>query len=151
MKDGAIGAGRRVWLSAAPLPIDGVLDSVRHEGAGAVDLFLGLVRDHNEGRLVSLLEYEAYDAMALAEMERIVGEVEAALAGVRCAIAHRIGALAVGELAVVCAASAPHRAEAFTACRLLIEEVKRRVPIWKHEHGPDGVSWVGCQHPLADT
>ena len=141
-----VAACKKVWFSAAPLSIDPVLDAVRHAGAGAVDLFLGLVRDHNEGRLVSLLEYEAYDAMALAEMERIVGETEAAWAGVRCAIAHRTGPLAVGELAVVCAASAPHRAEAFAACRRLIEEVKRRVPIWKHEHGPDGVSWVGCQH-----
>ena len=135
----------RVWLSTGSLSIDSVVDAVRHPGAGAIDLFLGMVRDHNDGHAVSVLEYEAYADMAQNEMERIVAETEAASPGVRCAIAHRTGALRVGELAVICAASASHRPEAFTVCRRLIEEVKLRVPIWKHEHGPDGISWVGWE------
>jgi molybdopterin synthase catalytic subunit len=125
------------------LSIDVVMAQVAHDGAGAVDVFVGRVRDHNEGRPVVLLEYEAYRPMAVAEMERIGREVEQGAVGVRVAAAHRIGSLRVGDLAVVCAASAPHRAEAFEACRALIEGIKHRVPIWKREHGPDGAYWVG--------
>jgi molybdopterin synthase catalytic subunit len=135
----------RAELRDTPLSVDDVLAKVRHAGAGGEALFLGVVRDENEGRPVKLLEYEAYAAMAVAEMERIARETEEAIAGARCAIAHRVGALQVGDVAVVCAASAPHRAEAFTACRRLIDEVKAHVPIWKREHGPDGPYWVGWE------
>lgn len=136
---------KRIDLRTLPLSVDEVMGHVRHAGAGAVVLFTGVVRDTNEGRAVTLLEYEAYAPMALAEMERIAQEIEAEIAGARCAIAHRVGRLEVGEIAVVCAASAPHRAEAFAACRKLIDEVKARVPIWKREHGPDGPYWVGWE------
>jgi len=92
--------------------------------------------------------------MALAEMNRIGEEIERATpdGSVRVAVSHRVGSLRVGDLAVVCAASAPHRAEAFAACRALIDEIKHRVPIWKREHGPEGAYWVGwqdarCHHP----
>jgi molybdopterin synthase catalytic subunit len=81
--------------------------------------------------------------MALAEMQRIVDELELEIPGVTLAVTHRVGALRVGELAVVCAASSKHRPEAFKACRRLIDEIKARVPIWKREHGPDGAYWVG--------
>jgi molybdopterin synthase catalytic subunit len=101
------------------------------------------VRDLSDGRVVSLLEYQAYASMAVAELERIAREVEVETPGARVAALHRVGALHVGEIAVVCAASAPHRGEAFTACSELIERIKARVPIWKREHGPDGVAWVG--------
>ena len=142
----------RTVLSDRPLSVDDVLAEVRHPGAGALAVFIGTVRDHNDGRAVTRLEYEAYAAMAVAEMERITGEIEAAIPGARCAIAHRVGALGIGDTAVVCAASAPHRPEAFAACRRLIDEVKARVPIWTREHGPDGPYWVGwedarCAHP----
>jgi len=123
------------------LSIDDVVARVSHAGAGAVDVFVGRVRDENEGQRVVLLEYEAYRPMALAEMERIGRELEKD--GVRVAASHRVGALRVGEVAVVCAASAPHRAEAFAACRALIDGIKHGVPIWKREHGPDGAYWVG--------
>ena len=106
-------------------------------------MFLGTVRDTNEGHAVTLLEYHAYEALALAEMVRILDEIEAEIPGVRAAVAHRTGALAVGDLAVVAAASAPHRGEAFRACRAIIDRVKARVPIWKREHGPEGPYWVG--------
>jgi molybdopterin synthase catalytic subunit len=132
-------------LRVLPISVDEILAQVRHAGAGAVALFLGIVRDHNDGRPVTQLEYEAYGAMALAEMERIARETEARVAGARCAIVHRTGALQVGDVAVACAASAPHRAEAFAACRMLIDEVKAYVPIWKREHGPAGPYWVGWE------
>jgi len=134
-----------VALRDVPLSIDEATASVRHPGAGAVCVFLGMVRDHNDGRAVVRLEYEAYPAMALAEMRRIAGELEGEIAGVRLAVLHRTGALDVGDVAVVCAASAPHRGEAYRACRALIDRVKARVPIWKREHGPDGAYWVGWE------
>lgn len=125
-------------LSLAPL-----LAEISHAGAGAVDVFYGIVRNHSDGVQVTRLDYSAYDAMALAEMRAITVELEAKFNGVRLAVAHRKGTLQVGDVAVICAASAPHRAEAFEACRALIDTIKERVPIWKREYGPDGPYWVG--------
>lgn len=122
-----------------------VIDAVSHSAAGAVSTFLGVVRDHNDGRPVTLLEYHVYPSMADKELARIAAAIEAELEGVRVACLHRVGELAVGDAAVVCAASAPHRGEAFRACRLLIDRVKADVPIWKREHGPDGPYWVGWE------
>ncbi len=132
-----------VELRDTPLVVGEVTEKVMHAGAGGVDVFVGCVRDHNDGRPVTLLEYEAYRPMAIAEMQRIADEIEKSSPGVRVAAAHRLGALRVGDLAVVCAASAPHRSEAFAACRRLIDEIKHRAPIWKREHGPEGAYWVG--------
>jgi molybdopterin synthase catalytic subunit len=134
-----------VALREEALSADEALSHVQHAGAGAVCLFLGTVRDHNDGRAVVKLEYQAYAAMAVAEMKRIADELTAETPGVRVAVLHRTGSLAVGDVAVVCAASAPHRAEAYAACRALIDGVKARVPIWKREHGPDGAYWVGWE------
>ena len=134
-----------VALRAEALSLDEAVAHVKHAGAGAVSLFLGLVRDHHDGRAVVKLEYEAYPAMALAEMTRIADELTAETSGVRLAVLHRTGPLVVGDVAVVCAASAPHRGEAYAACRALIDRVKARVPIWKREHGPEGAYWVGWE------
>jgi molybdopterin synthase catalytic subunit len=130
-------------VTADALSLDSVVRAVAHAGAGAVVTFLGTVRDTNDGRPVTELEYEAYASMASTEISRIIAEIERELEGVRVAVHHRTGALGVGDTAVVCAASAPHRGEAFTACRRAIDRVKERVPIWKREHGPDGPYWVG--------
>jgi molybdopterin synthase catalytic subunit len=130
-------------LRRAPLSVAEVMDAVAHAGAGAIDVFVGVVRDTSDGRAVTRLDYEAYATMAEAEMLRIAEEIERETGGVRVAVLHRVGSLSVGEAAVVCAASAPHRAEAFAACRALIDRIKARVPIWKREHGPDGSAWVG--------
>jgi molybdopterin synthase catalytic subunit len=134
-----------VALRDRELSIDEAVAHVKHDGAGAVCVFLGTVRDHNEGLPVVRLEYEAYASMALAEMNRIAGELAAETPGLRLAVLHRTGSLGVGDVAVVCAASAPHRGEAYLACRALIDRVKARAPIWKREHGPDGAYWVGWQ------
>lgn len=134
-----------VALGDSPPSIDQAVAHVKHGGAGAVCVFLGVVRDQNDGRPVVKLEYEAYGSMAMAEMTRIARELALEIPGVRLAMLHRTGTLSVGDVAVVCAASAPHRGEAYRACRALIDRVKARVPIWKREHGPDGAYWVGWQ------
>ncbi|RYE87268.1 MAG: molybdenum cofactor biosynthesis protein MoaE [Myxococcales bacterium] len=138
-----LAAVAQVELRTVPLSVDDAHAAVAHGGAGAVVSFVGAVRDHSEGHPVTRLEYEAYPAMAVAEMRRIAEGIAAEVPGVRLAVQHRVGELGVGDLAVVCAASAPHRGEAFRASRLLIDRIKAQVPIWKREHGPDGAYWVG--------
>ncbi len=133
----------RVDLRESPLGVDEVTAHVRRPGAGAIAVFLGVVRDESEGRAVTRLEYSAYASMAKREMVAIASEIERELEGVRVSVVHRVGSLDIGDLAIACAASAPHRAEAFQACRELVDRIKARVPIWKREWGPDGAAWVG--------
>ncbi len=142
--------GALIDVRDTPLLVDEALASVRHDGAGGVVLFVGMVRDRNDGKDVSLLEYEAYGSMAKAEMGRIADEILGEQPEVRLAAIHRVGALKIGDLAIVCAASAPHRDQAFVACRLLIDRIKERVPVWKREHGPDGSTWVGWEGAAGD-
>jgi molybdopterin synthase catalytic subunit len=134
-----------MWVDLRETAIDAAeaIAHVTHPGAGGIDVFLGVVRDHNDGRPVTKLEYQAYASMAKAEMARIGEEIERQIEGARVAAIHRVGSLVVGDVAVVCVASAPHRDEAFRACRLLIDRIKERVPVWKREHGPQGAYWVG--------
>jgi molybdopterin synthase catalytic subunit len=134
-----------VAIRDTPLDSLEVEQAVAHNGAGAVVSFVGRVRDHNDGMPITRLEYEAYPSMATREMLRIVGEIEQRMPGTRLSVLHRIGKLEVGEAAIICAASAAHRSQAFAACRLLIDEIKASVPIWKREHGPDGPYWVGWE------
>ena len=138
-------SARVAELSESPLSLDRVVSAVSHAGAGAITTFVGNVRDHNEGRAVTRLEYQAYASMAAAELGRICQEIEDEIEGVRVAVLHRTGSLDVGDAAVMCAASAPHRGEAFRACRELIDRIKARVPIWKREWGPHGAAWVGWE------
>jgi molybdopterin synthase catalytic subunit len=133
-------------LRGAPLLVDEVLAAVRAPGMGAEVLFLGSVRDHADGKPVARLDYEAHASMAEREMSRILHEIAAARPDVRLAALHRIGELAVGDVAVAVAAAAAHRAEAFEACREAIEQIKHRVPIWKKEWAPDGsANWVNLK------
>ncbi|HXW04776.1 MAG TPA: molybdenum cofactor biosynthesis protein MoaE [Vicinamibacterales bacterium] len=120
--------------AAAQLVADGT--------CGAVATFVGLVRDHNLGRRVRWLEYEAYAPLALRAFERIAGEAAARWPSVRLAVHHRIGRVEIGEASVVIAAAAPHRADAFAACRYAIERVKQIAPVWKHEHFEGGDVWI---------
>jgi molybdopterin synthase catalytic subunit len=117
---------------------------------GGYAAFEGWVRDSNEGQRVRGLEYEAFEALAVREGERIVAEATARFGVAHAACMHRIGALAVGELAVWVGVSAAHRDEAFRACRYIIDEVKHRLPIWKKEHYLNGDSgWVNCERCAA--
>jgi len=132
---------------AAIVPADlaQVLDD---ESCGALVMFEGRVRDHHDGRQVQRLEYEAYEALGVAEGARILSEAVRRFGVTHARCVHRLGVLALGEVAVWVGVSAPHRAEAFAACRYIIDEVKDRVPIWKKEWYADGDSgWVNCETP----
>lgn len=137
------GGSRHAALLDAPLSLDRCVAAVSGPGMGGIVTFTGAVRRHSRGVTVAHLEYEAYGAMAVREMTRLCDEIEAELPGVALAVEHRTGRLEIGDLAVVIAAAAPHRAEAFTACRAMIDRLKDRVPIWKKEVGDDGETWVG--------
>lgn len=132
-----------VALRESPLSIDEAYAAVQHPRAGAVAVFTGVVRNHAEGKAVARLDYEAHEELADAETRRILEELCAADEGLRMAAIHRIGSLQVGDIAIVVAASSPHRAEAFRACRQAIDLIKETVPIWKKEWGPEGEAhWV---------
>ena len=132
-----------VRLSTTPLDLADVVAAVSHRDAGGIATFTGNVRAHSRGHTIDHLDYEAYEPMAVRAMAEIVARIERDIEGARVAIHHRIGRLVVGETAVVIAASAPHRAEAFAACRAAIEALKTDVPIWKREVSPDGQEWIG--------
>lgn len=134
---------RHVRLLDAAVSLDRCIAAVGGAERGGIVTFTGMVRRHSRGTVVDHLEYEAYGTMALREMTRLCDEIEAEIAGTRLAVEHRVGRLEVGDIAVVIAAAAPHRAEAFTACRAMIDRLKDRVPIWKKEVGTDGAEWVG--------
>lgn len=111
-------------------------------GDGAVATFTGLVRDHNQGRKVRFLEYEAYEPLALRALGRIIDEARETWPGVRVGVHHRIGRIEIGEPSIMIVAASPHRAHAFAVCRYAIERVKQIVPIWKHEHFEGGEIWL---------
>ena len=133
-------------FSSSTLQPESCRDALREPAAGGYASFEGWVRDHNDGRRVRRLEYEAFEALAIKEGSRIVQQAIEKFGICRAACVHRVGNLAVGELAVWVGVSAAHRQEAFAACRYIIDEVKHRVPIWKKEHYEDGDSgWVNCE------
>jgi len=130
----------------APLSIDEVVAAVRHDSAGAIAVFMGVVRDHHQGKAVQRLDYEAYRELADKELRRIVDALADANAGTRIAALHRVGELAIGDIAVVVAVSSPHREAAFATCRTAIDLIKDTVPIWKKEWSPDGSAmWVNLE------
>ncbi len=132
-----------IGIRAEPLSVDEVLAAVADAGAGGTVVFTGQVRDSDHGRGVTRLSYTAHGSAA-DELRRVAEKVAAESGALAIAAVHRTGELAIGDLAVVVAVSCPHRAEAFAACRALIDELKATVPIWKHQQFDDGGSeWVG--------
>jgi molybdopterin synthase catalytic subunit len=133
-----------VAITAAPLDMQALTAEVASgaTGDGAIAAFAGLVRNHNQGRQVRFLEYEAYEPLALRALSRIVDEVRSAWPDARVGVHHRIGRLEIGEVSVIIVAASPHRGDAFAACRYTIERVKQIVPIWKHEHFEGGEVWL---------
>jgi molybdopterin synthase catalytic subunit len=130
------------YLVTAPLDLGRLVARVSEPSRGGIACFLGVVRNHHGGRSVASLEYSAYVPMAEAECSRIVNEARDRWAA-DVALEHRLGHLEIGDAAVAIAAAAPHREAAFAACRYVIEELKRRVPIWKRERFADGLEvWV---------
>jgi molybdopterin synthase catalytic subunit len=135
------------WLTDHPIDTAALIARVMRPSDGAYGLFEGVVRNHHEGRAVESIDYDAYRPMAEKELERIVRGVEQELPGVAITLLHRLGFLRVGEASIAIVCASPHRAEAFAACRMVIDRIKETVPIWKKERGPDGEEWVGwCQH-----
>jgi molybdopterin synthase catalytic subunit len=132
------------FFDVTPDPLDPgrLTASVPAADCGAIATFVGIVRDHNAGRRVLWLVYEAYEPLARKALARIGDEVAAHWPSVRLTIHHRVGRLAIGEASVVIAAGSPHRADAFAACRYAIERIKQIVPIWKHEHFEGGEVWI---------
>ncbi|MDX2023172.1 MAG: molybdenum cofactor biosynthesis protein MoaE [Deltaproteobacteria bacterium] len=133
----------RVAMLDTPLSLDAVVSQVMAPSQGGLVTFTGVVRDHGQQAQVVRLEYEAFVPMALQVLSALADEVEAQWPGTRVAMHHRRGHLNVGDLAVIIAVSAPHRAEAFAACRACIDRLKERAPIWKKEIGVDGSEWIG--------
>ena len=125
-----------------PLDPAAVAALVARHGDGAVAPFVGLVRDHNAGRRVRWLDYEAFAPLAVKAFERIGDEAAAKWPDARLAIHHRTGRVEIGEASVAIAAASPHRADAFAACRYAIERIKQIAPIWKREHFEGGDSWI---------
>ena len=137
---GGSGAHR---ISDGPLSVDAPVAAVSGADCGAVVTFIGTVRAQNRGKAVVRLDYEAYPEMALRVFARIEEEARSRWPGTRVAVHHRTGTLEPGAVSVVIAAASPHRADAFSACRLAIEELKKDAPIWKREHYADGSEWIG--------
>jgi molybdopterin synthase catalytic subunit len=130
------------------IEVEPLLGKVAASSDGAFLLFLGIVRDHHEGRQVTGLVYEAYREMAEETLERIAGEAEGRFGTDRIVVLHRVGALAVGEVSTAIAVATPHREAAYGASRYIIEEIKSRLPIWKQERFVDGnLSWVKGRVP----
>ena len=137
-----------IAVSTAPIDPGAVAGLVADPWAGAVCLFLGTVRDHSPGRPgVTHLDYEAYPGVVEEKLAEMVAEARKRWPLLSVAVLHRVGSLAVGELSMAVAVSSPHREEGLAAVRYLVEEVKRRAPIWKKEHWADGAEWVGGEGP----
>jgi molybdopterin synthase catalytic subunit len=137
-------------FSREPIDVAALRAMLADPACGGYAAFEGWVRDHNEGQRVRRLEYEAYETLAVREAERIIAEAVTRFGVAHAACAHRVGDLAVGDLAVWVGVSAPHRDEAFRACRYIIDEIKHRLPIWKKEHYVSGDSgWVNCERCAA--
>jgi len=141
----------RASIQREPIEPDRVLAEVGSDEDGAVLLFLGVVRNHADGRSVRGMHYDAYEAMAASEIRAIAAEAARRLGTDRLSVVHRTGELAIGEVSVAIAVSSPHRAEAYDASRYVIEEIKKRLPVWKKERYADGdAEWVeGTVPPLA--
>ena len=136
-------SGGAFVLSDAPLSLERAADEVASDGAGAIATFVGTTRARSRGRDVIRLEYEAYEGMAEAEMERIASVLRDRHDVIDVAIHHRVGPVEIGETSVVIAVSAAHRAAAFDACREAIDTLKQTVPLWKKELYVGGEEWIG--------
>lgn len=136
-----------IEVTAEPLDPQQAVELVRRDDAGAVVVFLGVVRDHNLGRRVLYLEYDAYPEMARRVMRELAEEAMGRWPIVDVAVLHRIGHLEVGETSLLVAVSSPHRAEAFDAAHWLVDRLKERAPIWKKEVFEGGEEWIEGELP----
>lgn len=136
-----------IEITREDFSVEEILGRLRTAGVGAVVTFVGVVRDESEGREVERIEIQVYEEMALKQLEAIRNEAIEQFGVEEVVVIHRIGSLKVSENIMLIAVGAAHRAEAFDACRYVLENVKRRVPIWKKEVTPDGEFWVEGEEP----
>ena len=134
-------------LTDQPIDVTAALLAAEDDGAGAVNAFIGTVRNQSTGRRVVRLDYEAYDSMALHQLRKVAEQAQEKWPMLRqVVVIHRKGTLQIGDVAVIVAVSTPHRAESFAACQYIIDTLKQVVPIWKKEFYEDGTTWVAA-HP----
>jgi molybdopterin synthase catalytic subunit len=135
-----------IEITAQPIDIQKITEAATHKNAGAVNVFIGTVRNQTAGKAVVKLEYEAYEPMAISEIQKVIDAAREKWPVTGWAISHRVGTLVPGEVAVVVAISTPHRRDSFEACQFIIDTLKKTVPIWKKEFFQDGDQWVST-HP----
>lgn len=134
-----------IKITEKPIDVQKAIDTASSLGAGAVNVFVGTVRNNAHNKNVVWLEYEAYESMAVAEIRKIIDEASHRWPLLGWAVSHRIGTLKPGEVSVVVAVSTPHRRESFDACQFIIDTLKEKAPIWKKEHFQDGEEWVSAR------
>jgi len=137
---------RKIALSESPLSIDEQYQFLRDDSVGGICLFIGTIRNKNLDKEVERLEMEAYPPMAVKQIERLCEQAEKQWKINKAVVVHRTGKLAIGDIAVIIGVASVHRPEAFAACKWLIDELKKEVPIWKNEFYEDGSSWL-VPHP----
>jgi molybdopterin synthase catalytic subunit len=135
-----------IEITNNPIDTSKIIAAASVQQAGAVNVFIGTVRNQTAGKAVTKLEYEAYEPMAVSEIQKVVDATKAKWSLTGWAVSHRIGTLLPGEVAVVVAVSTPHRKDSFEACQFIIDTLKKTVPIWKKEFFQDGDQWVSA-HP----
>jgi molybdopterin synthase catalytic subunit len=135
-----------IALTTDPIDFTSAYNYLQTDQAGAMNFFFGIVRDNTQQRPVERLEYEAYDRMAISEMQKIADDACQRWSVLRYVVIHRKGTLRIGEMAVLIGVATPHRADAFAACQYIIDTIKQTVPIWKKEIFEDGQVWVNA-HP----
>ena len=142
----------RAHITTEAIDSQALLDRVGDPSSGAVLLFLGVVRNHHDGRVVEAMRYDAYEEMARSTLEDILSDAEKRYGVGHLAAVHRVGPLEIGDASVAIAVSSAHRADAYDASRYVIEEIKVRLPVWKKQHFQDGSSeWVEGQKPKIAT
>ncbi|WP_035186429.1 molybdenum cofactor biosynthesis protein MoaE [Alteribacter aurantiacus] len=132
-------------ITDAPIDVGRVIEQVEDRNAGAINTFIGTVREMTKGKRTLYLKYDAYVPMAEKKLAQIGDEIIQKFPDAKVSIVHRIGELAISDVAVVIAVSTPHRGDSFDGCRYAIERIKEIVPIWKKEHWEDGTKWIGDQ------
>ncbi|MEQ1588001.1 MAG: molybdenum cofactor biosynthesis protein MoaE [Cyclobacteriaceae bacterium] len=135
-----------IEITEHPIEVQKIIQAATSNEAGAVNTFIGNVRNQTSGKKVVRLEYEAYEPMAVSEIQTVIDRASEHWKLTGWAVSHRVGALLPGEIAVVVAVATPHRKESFEACQFIIDSLKQTVPIWKKEFFEDGDQWVSA-HP----
>jgi len=138
-----------IKITEKPIDVQKVIDTASSLGAGAVNVFIGTVRNNAHGKNVLWLEYESHETMAVSEIRKIIDEASHRWPLQGWAVSHRIGTLKPGETAVAVAVSTPHRSDSFEACQFIIDSVKEKAPIWKKEVFEDGEEWISARPAMA--